>query len=139
MIQVLAYLIVAEGGVCNNLNWISYMLVTMGHDLYSLRNRKYMKADMEKVAKVEMSTKIQFLNSHGFRALTKEYDSTLRNDIAHHNYKVDEEGVLWVREQPVDLSSKIDSLQKIMLIVGESGKEVCEKWLSKVKSEVAET
>ena len=133
LIQVLSYLIIAEGGVCNLLNYLSHLLVIMGHDLYSLTKRKYVKADMEEIRKVEMSTKIKFLNNHGFRELTKDYDSTFRNDIAHHNYMVDDEGVLWVRGQPVDLRSKTDSLLKIMLLVGVAGEEATRKTIRKLK------
>lgn len=128
LIQVFSYLIIAEGGVCNSLNWASYLLVALGHDLYSSTGRKYVKPSMEEIGKVEMTTKIHFLNNHGFDALTKEYDSTLRNDITHHNYEVDKKGVLWVRGRPVDLGSKIDTLVKMMILFGDSGQEALDRW-----------
>lgn len=85
LIPVFLYLLMVEGAICNFLNLISYLLVTTGHDLYSLSKRKYVKENIEEITKVEMSTKMQFLKVHGFGALTKEHDSALRNDIAHHN------------------------------------------------------
>ena len=114
LLYVFSYLTMAEGGTCNALNYFSYLLVTMGHDLFSLTKRKYIKDNIEEIRKVEMSTKIQFLNHHGFKALTKEYDSTLRNDIAHFNFRTDEKGIVWIKGKPVDLHSKFDSLIKIM-------------------------
>jgi len=123
LIEVFMYLLVAEGQICPILDLISYLLIATGHDLYSLTKRGYVKDDMDKIRKVEMSTKIQFLRHHGFTVLTKEYDSTLRNDIAHHNYKVDEEGILWVRGDSVKLLPKVQSLVKIMRRVTEAIEE----------------
>ncbi len=128
LIHVFSYLIITEGGVCNSLNWASYLLVALGHDLYSLTKRKYVKPSMEEIGKVEMSAKIRFLDNHGFAALTKEYDSTLRNDLAHHNYEVDNEGTLWVRGHAVDLGSKIDTLLEMMILFGDSGQEALDRW-----------
>ena len=142
LIAVFLYLLAAEGGICNDLNFISYLLVATGHDLYSLTKRNYVKDDIEEIRKVEMSTKIQFLNRHGFGALTKEYDSTFRNDIAHHNYKVDEKGILWVRGKRVDLTSKILPLCKVMDLVNESVHEANTKLInliSKMEEEVRKT
>ena len=127
LMGVFLYLLNAEGIICNVLNFISYVLVSTGHDLYSLTKRKYVKDDIEEIRKVEMSTKIQFLKHHGFGPLTKEYDSTFRNDIAHHNYKVDEKGVLWVRGKRVDLSSKLRPLMKILDFIDEVVEETTEK------------
>ena len=123
LIEVFLYLLVAEGSICNFLNFVSYLLVMTGHDLYSLTKRKYMKANMKEIRKVEMSTKIQFLKHHGFGILTKEYDSTFRNDIAHHNYKVDEKGVIWIRGESVSLESKLRPVSKILSFAEDSTNE----------------
>lgn len=127
LIEVFSYLLLAEGIICTLLNFISYLLVITGHDLYSLTKRKYVKDYLKEIEKVEMSTKIQFLNHHGFGILSKEYDSTFRNDIAHHNYKVDKEGVLWVRGKSVDLAIKQRTLLKISHFITESMTEMVKK------------
>lgn len=119
LIIVLSYLLAAEGIICNCLNFISYLLATRNHDLFSLIKRKYVEDDIEEIRKVEMWIKIQFLNFHGFEGLTREYDSTFRNDIAHRNYTIDDQGILWIREKPVDLGSKIDSMQKVADIIND--------------------
>jgi hypothetical protein len=117
LISLFTYLLTAEGILANFLNYISYLLVATGHDLFSLTKRQYVKADINDIRKVEMSTKIQFLKYHGFDALVKEYDSTFRNDIAHHNYKIDEQGVLLIRGKPVDLESKLTTMTKMCKFV----------------------
>ena len=137
LITIFIYLIVVEGQVCDAINFISYLLVTTGHDLYSLTKRKYVKDDMKKIRKVEMSTKIQFLKYHGFGALVKEYDSAFRNDIAHHNYRVDEKGVLWIREKKVSLGSKLFSAWKIPLLLNEAITE-CSKKLENINRKMGE-
>lgn len=127
LIDVFEYLLLAEGIICNLLNFVSYALVMTGHDLYCFQKRKYMKENMEEIRKVEMYTKMQFLKHHGFGALTKEYDTTFRNDIAHHNYKVDEDGVLRVRGKPIDLSQKTKPLMRIVEFINETYDVINEK------------
>ena len=139
LLYVFSYLTMAEGGTCNALNYFSYLLVAMGHDLFSLTKRKYIKDNIEEIRKVEMSTKIQFLNHHGFKALTKEYDSTLRNDIAHFNFEIDEKGTVWIRGKPVDFHSKFASLSKIMDFTIDIGTEMNKRArddLAKLQKEV---
>jgi len=115
LFEVFTYLTLAEGATCNALNYFSYLLVTMGHDLFIDRKKKRekIKDNIKKIRKVKMHTKIRFLNYNGFKALTKEYDSTLRNNIAHFNFRTDEKGIVWIEGEQVDLNSKIDSLIKI--------------------------
>jgi hypothetical protein len=127
LISVFIYLLLAEGTICNHLNFVTFLLVTIGHDLYSLTRRKYVNDNIDEIRKVELSTKIQFLKHHGFGALTKEYDSTLRNDIAHHNYKIDKKGNLWIRGKTVDLESKLDPLIKMIDFFSELTEEISEK------------
>jgi len=127
LLDVFAYLLLAEGYICNILNFISHLLVMTGHDLFSLTKRKYVNPDFKEIRKVEMSTKIKFLNYHGFRALTKEYDSTFRNDVAHHNYFIDEKGTLWVRGKSINFLSKINALDNIMEFIGVAMNEKSKK------------
>jgi len=97
LMNVFLYLLIAEGFMCNVINFISYFLVLNEHDLFSVTKRKYVKKDIQEITKVETSTKIQFLKNHGFEELTKKYDSSLRNKIAHHNYFIDSDGDLWIQ------------------------------------------
>jgi len=127
LLEVLLYLLLAEGVICNFLNFVSYLLVENGHDLFSQTNRGYVKANMKEISKVEMSTKIKFLNHHGFRALTKEYDSTFRNNIAHHNYSIDETGNMWIKEELVDFHSKRKPLENILDFSLATMKEIIKK------------
>lgn len=137
LLGVLGYLLLAEGVICNCLNFTSFLLVATGHDLFSQTKRSYVKENMKEIMKVEMSTKIKLLNYHGFRALTKEYDSTFRNDIAHHNYSIDEKGVLLVRGKPVTISSKLISLKPIIKFyletTGEMEKKLGKKRVKKLE------
>ena len=140
LLDVFMYLIAAEGHICNMLNLLCWHLVGTDHDLYSLTKRKYVKENMEEIRKVEMSTKIHFLKAHGFGMLVKEYDSTFRNDLAHHNYKVDEKGVLLVRGEPVTIDSRLETLTKIADFINEILEETIKKLnieLRKMRSERA--
>jgi len=130
------YHLTAEGQICNYLNYVSYLLVARGHDLFSYTKRKYVKDSMNEIMKVEMWAKIKFLNHCGFDALTKEYDSTFRNDIAHHNYEIDDKGIIWVRGKSVDLAPKLDSSLKLLDFMNETLgkiKKESEKILIKMK------
>jgi len=103
-LEVSAYLIVNEGMICNLIDFICYILILDEQKSFVSVKRKYV-TDITKIAKVGMFSKINFLNQHGFKELTKHYDSTFRNDIAHHNYIIDNEGALWIREKKINMRS----------------------------------
>jgi len=104
LLEVSAYLIVNEGMICNLIDFICYILILDEQKSFVSVKRKYV-TDITKIAKVGMFSKINFLNQHGFKELTKHYDSTFRNDIAHHNYIIDNEGALWIREKKINMRS----------------------------------
>lgn len=128
LILVLLYLLAVEGHACNRINFVSFLLVGTGHDLYSSTKRKYVKENMEEIQKVEMSRKIAFLNHHGFKPITKEYDSTFRNDIAHHNYSIDKKGTLYIRGKSVDLTSKARQLTKFINLTEEAIEQILQEF-----------
>jgi hypothetical protein len=119
LMNVFLYLLIAEGEICNAINFISYLLVLDDHDLFSFTKRKYVEKKITEITKVETSTKLQFLKIHGFEELVKKYDSTLRNKIAHHNYFIDSEGKLWIEGKKINLETKLKNLGVIVEFIND--------------------
>lgn len=109
LLSVCSYIFLVEGLIYQVINFVCYLLVLDGHDLFSMNKRNYVE-DVAKIVRVDMSTKIKFLNKHQFKKLTKYYDSTFRNDLVHHNYVLTDEGELLIRGKKIDINSKLESL-----------------------------
>ena len=105
LMNVFLYLLIAEAVICNIINFVSYLLVLDCHDLFSINKKDYVGKKITEITKVETSTKLKFLKNHGFEELVKNYDSKLRNKIAHHNYFIDSEGKLWIEEKEINLKT----------------------------------
>jgi hypothetical protein len=115
LLDVSSELMFTEGFICNCFDFICYLLVLDHHDLCDVvRKNKYV-TNIEDIAKVSMSSKIGFLNQHGFKELTKYHDMEYRNAIAHHNFTIDDNGHLWIKGEKVNVLSKI---QNIYVLIG---------------------
>jgi len=70
--------------------------------------------DLEK-ERVALTTKLNFLRDNGIEELPSIIDSTLRNDIAHLNFNVKEDGI-YIRGRPAQdvLSGSLDKLIKAL-------------------------
>ena len=78
-----------EGIFSTRINFLIFILISNGHDLYSFRKRRNAKtlADIEEV---NLGLKLKFLEKHGFKNLiTNKVDIKLRNSVAHLFYEID--------------------------------------------------
>ena len=85
----LEYLTLVEGIFSTRINFLIFILISNGHDLYSFRKRRNAKtlADIEEV---NLGLKLKFLEKHGFKNLiTNKVDIKLRNSVAHLFYEID--------------------------------------------------
>ena len=113
LLQLSSYLIHNEGINYNFTDYMCYLLVLDGHDLFDSVRDKYVK-NINEIAKVGMFSKIMFLNNHGFKELTKHYDLEFRNDIAHHKYTIDEDGHIWIKGKQVNILTKSKKLDVLI-------------------------
>lgn len=89
----LEYLTLVEGIFSTRINFLIFILIANGHDLYSSRKRGNAKtlADIEEV---NLSSKLKFLGKHGFRNLImNKVNIKLRNSVAHLFYEIDDESI----------------------------------------------
>ena len=110
LVRLFVYIVVAEGGYSSVLDAISLMLISDGHDLYIVRKFRYAGLSTKDLRQVDMAQKLQFLEKHGFSMVTKDYDKALRNRIAHHEFEVDDRGVVHIGSETVDIGTKLSDL-----------------------------
>lgn len=92
----LEYLTLVEGVFSTQINFLIFILVANGHDLYSTRKGDYVKT-LKDIEEVNLGFKLKFLKEHGFANLiSNKVDTKLRNSIAHLFYEVDEKDNLKV-------------------------------------------
>jgi hypothetical protein len=104
---LLAFLWVYEVEYVKCVDAFCYLLTENGHDLF-YRN-KYVH-ELEDIGKVDVYTKLNFLEEHNFGLLRREEDEMIRNKIAHHDFVIDESGKVFMHDKEVDIGSKFDEL-----------------------------
>ena len=106
---MLAFLWEFEGSYVSCVDAFCYMLVANGHDLFDIIHRKYAKS-LEDIGNLNISTKLQFLEEHNFRIFKRTEDKTLRDKIAHHDFKLDNSGKVLINNNVVDIGSRFSGL-----------------------------
>ena len=91
LMNLFAYLLLVEGSYSEIVQILSVLLVDAGHDLFDPIRNDFVKGFGD-IEKVDLSIKLKFLEKHGFDLVINSVDRKLRNDIAHLNFRVLEDG-----------------------------------------------
>ena len=112
LLELSSYLILVEGLVFNSIDYLCYILVSDGHDIYNVGRRTYAE-NISDIAKISIKFKLEFLNYCEYN-IEEFFDLKFRNDIAHHNYTIDEDGHLWIAEKQINIRSQIKKLEPLI-------------------------
>lgn len=116
LMRLTIYLFIAEGSYANCMNLVCYLLTLQGHDLYNYLSRSF-ACSVDEIAKVEPLTKELFLSKHGFELLNQGWDRNLRNNIAHYNFEIEDDGTTKIDGTVTDVEKKIDQIIDFVLRV----------------------
>ncbi len=108
---MLAFLWEYEGNYMSCVDGFCFLLTANGHDLFDIIHRKYVKS-LEDIGNVDISTKLRFLEEHGFGILNREEDQQFRNKIAHHDFILDGSGKVTIKNKEVNVASRFSELRK---------------------------
>jgi hypothetical protein len=81
------FLFVFEGLYILYLNSIIFLLVKYGHDIFDTIRSRYAH-NAKEIERIDVETKFKFLEDHGFGLLVLRDCQTLRNKIAHNDFKI---------------------------------------------------
>ena len=87
------YLTLSEGIFSECVQLITFILMENHHDIYDPFRMKFVK-DYKGLDKVSLYLKLLFLEKHGFKFITDEFDRELRNCIAHLRFIVEDDGTV---------------------------------------------
>jgi hypothetical protein len=107
--RMMAFLWLYEIDYVRCLDAFCYLLISNGHDLFHSIRNKYVKS-LNDVGRVDVYTKLNFLEEHGFGLLKRSIDMELRNKIAHHDFVIDESGKAFVAKKEVDVGARFNDL-----------------------------
>ena len=96
----LEFLTLVEGFFVTQINFLIFILIANGHDLYPTRKEKDVKT-MGDIEKENLAFKLKFLGKHGFRKLMANKARILRNSVAHLFYEIDEDGAIEVGKKRI--------------------------------------
>lgn len=109
LMRLTFYLFIAEGSFANCMNLVCFLLTIQGHDLYNYYSRSF-ACSIDEIAKVEPSTKELFLSKHGFELLSQGWDRNLRNNIAHYNFEIEDDGTTRIDGTVINVEKKIEQI-----------------------------
>ena len=93
LLLLFSYLALSEGIFSECVQLITFILMENHHDIYDPFRKKFVK-DYKGLDKVSLYLKLQFLEKHGFKFVTDEFDRELRNCIAHLRFVVEDDGTV---------------------------------------------
>ena len=111
---------------------ICCLLIINGHDLFDVFRSKY-ACSFEDVTNVSSSIKLKFLEAYDLKILDRTQDRKLRNKLAHHDFLLDNGGILRVDGVEVNIMQRsIDLLNfttEIANTLAECYNEIADKLL----------
>lgn len=111
----LEYLTLVEGLFATEINFLIFILIANGHDLYSTRKGNYVKT-LGDIEEVNLTFRLKFLREHGFRMGTNRVGVKLRNSVAHLFYEIDKSGTIKVGRKRItqaEYSKLYDDLRNV--------------------------
>jgi len=93
LVELFYYLGLSEGLLSQLVQSIALILMESGHDIYDPQRMKFVK-NYRNLDKVSLFVKLQFIEAHGFKYLTKLYDRKLRNCVAHLRFNLNDDGTI---------------------------------------------
>ncbi len=91
LLSLTTYLFYIEGLYTLSINVIIYYLLQDCHDIWSEHSRIFVEK-FEDLDRVPLATKLKFLEKHDYKETAKLCNRKLRNAIAHHNFKINDDG-----------------------------------------------
>lgn len=72
---------------------------------------------LDDLHKTNLATKLSFLEECGLKKTSELINRDLRNDIAHLNFDISEDGVITLDKRVIDIDKKIDEIRKMIMII----------------------
>ncbi len=91
LLELYAYLVMAEGIFSETIQVIAFILLENHHDIYDPETRDFVR-NYEGLNNLNLLEKMQFVEIHGFKFISDACDRDLRNSIAHLRIIVNDDG-----------------------------------------------
>ena len=115
-ILMASYLWLYQGAYTFCIDFFCYLLIKNGHDLFDPFNKEYVFSFKE-IQTVETATKLKFLKCHNLEIFDRKEDKKLRNKIAHHDFVLDNSGMLKIDGKNIDIVEKHMNLLDFIVTV----------------------
>jgi hypothetical protein len=103
ILSMAIYLWEFEGNFSFCVNFLCFLLMSNGHDLFDMEQKNYAKS-FEDIESIGIRTKCIFLANHGFEIFDEKKNKelkelrTLRNNIAHYRFLTESDGKIKVQD-----------------------------------------
>jgi hypothetical protein len=107
LISLICFLWKYEGTYQLCINILCRLLIANDHDLFDSLNKRFVDS-INDIIKVDIETKQKFLERHNIELIHMKKFQRLRNQIAHHNYMINDTGKLSLNSCVVDIFSEVN-------------------------------
>jgi hypothetical protein len=111
-----SYFWLYEGAYTFCIDFFCSLLIKNGHDLFDPFNKEYVFSFRD-IQSVETATKLKFLKCHDLEIFDRQEDRKLRNKIAHHDFVLDNSGLLKIGGKTVNIIERHKNLLEFIQIV----------------------
>lgn len=111
-----SYLWLYEGAYTFCIDFFCSLLIQNGHDLFDPFSKEYVFSFKE-IQTVETATKLKFLKCHNLEIFDRKEDKKLRNKIAHHDFVLDNSGMLKIDGKNIDIVERHKNLLGFIVTV----------------------
>jgi hypothetical protein len=110
------YLWLYEGAYTFCIDFFCSLLIKKGHDLFDPFNKEYVFSFKE-IQTVETAIKLKLLKCPNLEIFYRKEDKKLRNKIAHHDFVLDDSGMLKIDGNNIDIGERLENLSEFIFTV----------------------
>jgi len=112
-LHITDFLYTLEGPLSFTMNAVIYALIKEEHhDIWLEKDHKFITSFNE-IFEIPLSTRLKFLNLHGFSFFSETCSRKLRNAVAHQDFNIESDGSIHYKDTTKTLS-EIDRINKRM-------------------------
>jgi hypothetical protein len=121
------FLFAFEGHYMSGINSIIFLLVCYGHDIFDPIRNRYAH-NMKEIERIDVEIKFKFLEEHGFDYVIKRDCQTIRNKIAHNDFRlINNSSKIRIAEKEYDIAEMLGSLLDFSGILMHESAKLVEK------------
>jgi len=118
LLKLIYILFLTEGPLSFYINAYSCGLILEGHHDVWLEDKQRFVSSFKEIVRVPLSTKLKFLERHGFKFFSEVCPKKVRNAIAHWDFNIEPDGTIYIGHQKFTKENSAKIIHEIVELLG---------------------